>query len=383
MLLKIKRQILSIHSMTTGSKLLMLLVFSIFLPSFPHNPFQPSIIVSISMVLYILLHSEGRKAVYNNMHSHLLIIFLVLLLAVPLFYKNYYGLLVGLLLDSYFIIALYARSSMTIKLFKKICDISCLMSVFCAIIGIIQKFTGAYERVPSVFFNANFYAYIIEMIVVVAVYRLLTDKNYKLFYLFTIAINLTMLFLTDCRSAWLGLFLGIFIIFAMLKKPVHMIILAVIAATITTSVFLFPSLIPRIFMFEKASSTRMNIWVKAMQDFWEHRFFGRGMLAFYQVSGNIITPHAHNILIDILECFGIIGAAIILTYFINMIIDIKRNFKTDNFQIKAAIAFVSGLLCCTIVHGITDVPYVGIQTGALLFILMTARSAKLDNDNTK
>jgi hypothetical protein len=381
MLLYIKRQIQSIHSMSTGTKLLTLLVSSIFLPSFPYYPFQPSAIFSVVMVLYILLSSERRKAVYNNMHSHLLIVFLVLLLAVPLFYKNYYGLLVGLLLDFYFIIALYARSFMTTKLFMRIGDICCSMSIFCAIVGITQRLTGAYARVPSVFFNANFYAYIIELVIIVAVYRLLTNKNYKLFYLFTIAVNITMIFLTDCRSAWLGLFFGIFIIFAMLKKPIHMIVLTITVAAITISVFWLPWLIPRIFLLQRASTIRMDIWGKAMQDFYNHPLFGRGMLAFYQVSGNFITPHAHDIYIDALECFGIIGATIILTYIIKMITDIKYKFKTDSFQTKAAIAFVSGIICCTLVHGFTDVPYDGIQTGALLFILMTARSAKSDNDN--
>jgi O-antigen ligase len=381
MLSFIKRQILFIHSMSTGAKLLVLLIFSIFLPSFPYYPFQPSVIVTISMILFIMLHSKRRKVVFNNMHSPLIIVFFILLLAVPLFYKNYYGLLCGLLLDFYFIIALYARSFMTINLFKKICDICCSMSIFCAIIGIIQKLTGSYDRVPSVFFNTNFYAYIIELVVIIAVYRLLTDKKYRLFYIAIITINFIAIFLTDCRSAWLGLFFGIFIIFAMLKKPIHMIVLAVIAVAITASVFMLPWLIPRIFLLEMASSIRMNIWVKAMQDFFAHPLFGRGMLAFYQISGDFITPHAHNIFIDILECYGIIGAAIILFYFIKMIIDMKRNFKAGNFQIKAAIAFASGIMCCTLVHGITDVPYVGIQTGALLFILMTARSAKIENNN--
>jgi hypothetical protein len=54
----------------------------------------------------------------------------------------------------------------------------------------------------------------------------------------------------------------------------------------------------------------------------------------------------------------------------------KHKFKTGSFQTKAAIAFVVGILCCTFVHGITDVPYDGIQTGALFFILLTARSAQ-------
>jgi O-antigen ligase len=381
MLLYIKRQIASFRLSSISEKLILILVISIFLPSIPYYPFQPSALVTIFTAIFILINKERRITVYKTMHSPIIIVFFVLLLIVPLYYKNYFGFLVGFLLDLYFIIALYARSFMTIRFFEKICCVCCTLSIFCAIIGIIQKISGAFDRATAVFFNANFYAYIIELVIIVAVYRLLTDKKYKLFYLLTIAINLGAIFLTDCRSAWLGMFFGVFVIFIILKKPIHSIISTIIALTITASVYIFPWLIPRIFMIERASSIRIHIWIRAMQDFYAHPFLGRGMLAFYQVSGNIITPHAHNIFIDMLECFGIIGSIALLIYLVYMIINMKKNFKSGDFQQKASIAFAFGIMCCTLVHGITDVPYVGIQTGALLFILMTARSAKTEVDN--
>lgn len=386
MFLYIKKQILSFSLLSINEKLILLLVFSIFLPSIPNYPFQPSAIVTIFISIFILINKERRITVFKNMHSPVIIILLILLLVVPLYYKNYYGLLVGLLIDFYFIIALYARSFMTAKLFEKICDLCCSLSILCASFGLIQRFTyrptlsTPFLRVPSTFFNPNFYAYIIELVILIAVYRLLIDKKYKLFYLLTIALNLGALFLTDCRSAWLGLFFGVIVIFIILKKPIHSIITIMVTVTITASAYIFPWLIPRLFMIERASSKRMDIWIKAMQDFYAHPFFGRGMLAYYQVSGDIITPHAHDIFIDILECFGSIGTLALLIYFVYMIINMKKNFKLGDFQQKAAIAFVCGILSCTLVHGITDVPYVGIQTGALLFILMTARSAKTEVD---
>jgi hypothetical protein len=380
MLSYIKRQISYFSSVSAGTKFLIVLVLSLFLPSIPFYPYQPSAIVTVAMVLYILLGNERRKAVFDNMYSPLILVFLVLLLAVPLYYKNYFGLLCGLLLDFYFVISLYVRSFMTIKLFKKICDLCCVLSILCAIVGVVQRLTGVHARVTAMFFNPNFYAYMLELIIIVAVYRLLSDSNRKPFYFAVIAVNIAMIFLTDCRSAWLGLFFGVLIIFAMLRKPIHMLMLTLIASVITISVFMFPWLIPRIFMLQRASSIRMDIWVKAMQDFYNHPIFGRGMLAFFQVSGNIITPHAHDIFIDALECFGIIGAAILSFYIIKMIIDMKNKFKTASFQNKAAIAFVVGVMCCTLVHGITDVPYVGIQTGALLLILLTVRSAKAEDE---
>ncbi len=96
-------------------------------------------------------------------------------------------------------------------------------------------------------------------------------------------------------------------------------------------------------------------------------------MAFYQVSGNIVTPHAHNILLDTLECDGIIGTAIIIFFFVIIIRQLIASYKSNIPEFKASAVLCCSIITATLVHGITDMPIMGINTGLFFFLLLAFR----------
>ena len=128
---------------------------------------------------------------------------------VALAYGNDVGALVALLLGVIFLIGAFARSVMTRILFDRIVRASCAASLVSFAVAFMQymTFESDQSRIYSVFFNANYYATVIEIIVLFAVYQLFRAVNWKQrgFYAVVIALNATGLYFSGCRTAMLAI----------------------------------------------------------------------------------------------------------------------------------------------------------------------------------
>ena len=76
------------------------------------------------------------------------------------------------------------------------------------------------NRVNSTFFNANYYAMMIEFLVLICVYKMMQVKTKRriIFYIVTILANLFALYLTGCRTAWVPFVVTIPFMFLMNKR---------------------------------------------------------------------------------------------------------------------------------------------------------------------
>lgn len=349
-------------------KFIFILTVSIFLPIYITIP------ATIAACIFFLRYDSKFKVILNAPYIKLFALLGILLLAVPLFYKNYYGFACGILFDIFLIVQFYINKIMNQKLFDSICTVCCSMSLFCAAVAFIEKIFNIQTRVTALTYNSNFYAYLIELTVLICFYEFVKTK--KPLYLLMIAANIAALILSDCRSAWTAIFAGLLVFSIILKKKGTIISLFSIAAGIAVAILLDHSLFPRYGIMGASTANRVYIWKNAFNDFLNHPIFGRGLLAFYQVSGNVITPHAHSIFIDLLECTGIVGTAIIIFAFILIIKKLVYSFKHGNEQMKFRVALFSGIVAATLIHGITDTPIMGIQTGLYFFIVLSFRPHK-------
>jgi O-antigen ligase len=109
----------------------------------------------------------------------------------------------------------------------------------------------------------------------------------------------------------------------------------------------------------------------AFTDFLKHPFFGRGLLAHYQLTGNKITPHAHNIYLDMLESTGIFGTSAIIFIFSFFARQLLQAYRQGDESVKARVALCGSAIAATMVHGITDAPIVGFQTGMMFALLLS------------
>lgn len=341
------------------------LTISVFLPLYITVP------VAIAAFVYFVRDKKKRKAVASAPFFALLAVLSALLLVVPLVYRNYYGFGCGILFIIYMGIDLFSSTVMTEGLFNRICSICCAMSVVCAAAAVVEKVFGFQTRSMAFTYNANFYGYLIELVVVICFYKLVQTKNP--WYLAIVAVNVGALFLSDCRSAWSGIFAGLLVLFIMLGRKKSLAGLLILTAVVALAIFIEPSLFPRHSDISPTISNRVSIWTGALRDFAAHPIFGRGLLAYYQVTGNPVTPHAHNILLDLLECTGVVGTGIVIFFFVRIIRQFVDAYRRGGESTRACVALCAGIIAATLAHGVTDMPVMGVQTGLFFFLMLSLR----------
>ena len=344
-------------------KLILILTISIFLP------FYITIPVIFTVGIFFISDKDRLTAILNVPYVTLYVFLSLLLLVVPLIYKNYCGFACGILLIIFFILESYLSNVMTDKLFDWICNLCCVMSFFCAMIAIAERVLNLQDRVTALTNNANYYGYMIELMVLICFYKFIATKKPVFFII--IAADIAALIFTQCRSAWTALLVGLFILSWILKKKKTIMILVIITVALAVAIYFDPSLVPRDSILDLSLTNRIYIWSQAFKDFLRNPLFGRGLLAYYQISGS--TAHAHNVLIDSLESTGIVGTAVFCVLVGSVIKELVNSWKSGNEQIRARVALCGGVIGATLIHGITDTPIMGFQTGLFFFLILSLR----------
>ncbi|MFR1297251.1 MAG: O-antigen ligase family protein [Coprobacillus cateniformis] len=351
--------------------------------------------VLIFLTIRLLLKGEIQDAYRKTAKSQYILYFCGLSFVVSLFYQNYYGAGCSLGILAILSFVLYYRQHITGELFEFIMNCIIVLSVFAALYGLIEYigilnkfdidqleiiiFNRSQDRINSVFFNANYYAMMIEFFVCITFYKILKIKdikvNYKKFcyYLAVIAINLFMLLLTACRTAWPALAAGVLVILIIDKQ--YKACLAIMAGVILACVyFVFnPSKFPRVDNIIAYFGTRQGIWDVAIANIKTHPLFGEGPMTYwhiYKAYNGHPTEHAHSIYLDPLLCFGIIGILTILPFIIE---NIKRLYRLWKTQIdKTLVALIISFTVMIFVHGMLDYTIFFVQTGFLYLLIASS-----------
>ncbi len=359
-------------------------------------PFYITLIIHAIELIILLKRGELVEAYKNTKASYFILFFCALLAIVSLFYQNYLGILVtvGILMLGSF--AVYYRQHISAESFEFFMDTTLILSLVAALVAIIQYFIILHRfnidgfeliifntpknRVDSFYFNANYYAMMIEFWVGIAFYKILrlTQEEHVNFkkiggYCIIILINLFTLVLSGCRTAWPAMLAGlaIMLLFAHFYKLFGLIV----AGGMASAGFLFThkSYIPRASNITKYLGVRQKIWRAALASIKDHPLFGEGPLTYMhiwkQYNGHN-TQHAHNIFLDPPLSFGIVGILMILPYFISCI---KRTYITYKLHKNdTLVALIIGLIVMTYIHGLLDYTIFFIQTSFTLFMVISS-----------
>lgn len=359
-------------------------------------PFYITLIIHAIELIILLKRGELVEAYKNTKASYFILFFCALLAIVSLFYQNYLGILVtvGILMLGSF--AVYYRQHISAESFEFFMDTTLILSLVAALVAIIQYFIILHRfnidgfeliifntpknRVDSFYFNANYYAMMIEFWVSIAFYKILrlTQEEHVNFkkiggYCIIILINLFTLVLSGCRTAWPAMLAGlaIMLLFAHFYKLFGLIA----AGGMASAGFLFThkSYIPRASNITKYLGVRQKIWRAAIASIKDHPLFGEGPLTYMhiwkQYNGHN-TQHAHNIFLDPPLSFGIVGILMILPYFISCI---KRTYITYKLHKNdTLVALIIGLIVMTYIHGLLDYTIFFIQTSFTLFMVISS-----------
>ena len=264
-------------------------------------------------------------------------------------------------------------------------DIALFLSIICAIYGLFEFAHYSYlegysffafnvqdlpeRRIHVTFYNANFYATMLEMFIFCALYRsyTLVSKKAKAYYILISFMNLFMLNLSGCRTAFGAIAFAFLIYFIALgnKKLLHLSWIMFVACLIIF--FLNPNLIPRL---DDLGSIvyRQEIWEGSIKIIKMFPIFGNGPQTYGLLAPSLglhIAPHAHNMYLDSLCSYGIVGCIALIMFVKTMIKDIFT-LKVN----RSAFALTISVLTIVLVHGIMDVTYNYVATGCFILMLL-------------
>lgn len=341
-------------------------------------PFYFSLVTVSCIAFMTIVKCNIRTKAFSAPYTKLIFTFLVGSFFVAAAYNNYKGMAYSILIYAIVTCGLYFRSVMTRRLFHLAMDTACAASIWCGVTAFVQK-VMTYSSAPnyrpvSVFTNANYYGMMIEFVVIIALYRIFSNPERTSFYAAVIGVNFMGLYLTGSCSSFVAMLCAVFLfLFYKRRSKISAAFLAVIVAGVALFV-LFPTLLPRSSeAIETTVSQRLSIWGASWHAFEKTPVFGRGATSYQMIweqFGGYKTYHCHNLALDTLLNFGIVGAVAVCVYigsYIRLIVLRFRNHICRDMDMLSAAA-----LTAVLIHGLTDVTIVWIQTAALFFLIISS-----------
>lgn len=355
-------------------------------------PFQYASIVVGMVILYAVVKTNLLESVKKQPGALWLYSFIGLQIVVSLFYQNWIGLLnsFGYLGIGLFIA--YYRQQLNPKLFQYILSEILLLSLFAAAYGLyefkIVSENNGYsffdfkiqekpkDRINSTFMNANFYATICEFAIVFCLYKFIRTQaiHSRIMYLGIALVNFVMMLLTGCRTALLPFVFVFLVFFWQCKEKGWFCFSATAEGAALLLVSQFPKLIPRITNM-KTFASRMKIWKTAKEAILMHPVFGQGPQTYgfvYKSLHGHKAPHAHNIYIDSILSFGIVGTILGVGYFVSLWKEIKKYkmHEEDKYVFPMILCFI----VIALVHGLLDCTLNFVATGMIFMMILNSCS---------
>lgn len=358
----------------TKTNILTFTSISIFLP------YMLSGIVLAFLAIYVVANKHTRQLVFLHNSSKLLKLCFAYVLVVPFIYQNWYGLAVGLGMILAIILGMYIRSIMTRVLYERILTLICALSLTSAGYAMIEKlinliFDGRHShRIAAVFSHPNYFGTIVGTVIIICAYKVLTNQENKWFYYLVIAINVISMYLCKSMFVWVEVFLGITVLLLVMKKHRLLALWFLGGALGAFCIFVLDlNIIPRLSDVGVTVNLRGQIWRMAIEEIKRAPLFGHGFMSFSYLYDstylNKLIPHAHNIYLDMLLNFGVIGTVMFVLYIVKFYGSIIRaRFKENDIMITS---LVLAVIVAALAHGFTDLTLLWIQTFPLFLIVLS------------
>lgn len=355
------------------------------------TPFYICVPFLLLETLYLLYTKKLINVFKNTPKTKYLIIFMLLTLAISLIYQNWIGVGCVVLIFIFISLTLYYRQYINEDTFELILDLLIALSILWAIYGLYEQtqilnrlgydhftlkvFSRRENRLNSVFFNANYYAMMIEFIIMMIGYKIFGTKDLKKqsYYFIVACFNFFLLYMTGCRTAFVATAMAM-LVFLIINKNYRICGLIAIACIGVGGYFIInPDQFPRIEKLVDNFGVRTKIWHAAIEGIKAHPLFGQGpmtyMMIFEQYNGHV-TQHAHSVYLDPILSFGIIGIATVIPYIFD---NCKQLFQV--YRQKDNLRYVALVISCIVVillHGVLDYTIFWVHTGMLFLMIASS-----------
>lgn len=369
----------------------------------------PFYLVSVPLIVCVVYAVSSKKRIKQLISIklwYLYLLFALYAIAVPLLmpqlpivscvqfyflgktvtiYGKILGILGGIISLPFAIFALFVRTRMTKDLMARILPMLCIISVIAFFVALGQRVyywnLNDDFRATSTFSNANYYAYFAELCILIALFKI-SQNHYKIWlYLPVILINICAVFLCQTRSVFPAVFVGAVALFLFMKRYRLLYLIVGIGVVASIMFMIDPTLLPRFSDFGQHFYERKQIWHVAADGFSLSPYFGRGIWSYVQniqylksimpitLQTHVITAkNAHNILLEPMLSFGIVGTGLIAVLFVDIVWRIQSRRKNGGINGEGALVF--SFICASIMHGITDLPMLGVQSMVIVLLLL-------------
>lgn len=365
--------------------MLLVLTASIFLTVYAE------IAVLLLLPIYIFKTKQSFIFIRRRQDLFFLAAFWVLSMVSTVYWKGtVIDLLLGVFMVFVFVAMIFITYTMTQRMFRLILSFVCFMSPYCFLIALIQQALGlrwSYgARYSSVFFNPNYYAFYISLVILFCLYNILKSETraMRIAYALLIPMNLLALELTECRTTYVVLLIVCPILLAKCgKKKWLTTYFSVLALCVLAVLFLggTVSFIPRMDSFTTDFGKRLSIWSGALESIMDAPLFGRGYNTYMRIHGlygSYDARHSHNLLLELLMDFGIAGTLILLGYFVINVSKIIRLHRQNKCHQRYALTIT--VIACVLLHGLMDITMLWPQT-TLLVMYVVGFSTEYDKEH--
>ncbi len=361
--------------------------------AFAASIFMPFILTPLPLVgitVYFIADKNTRSRFTSLRFWPFTLALFALLLIVPAIYGNWLGLACGAIICMLLLCSVFMRMYMTKSLFELITDIACGMSLIGVFVAFIEQVTAfllygnMQHRSFSIYINANYFATICVFVMFICVYKLVKPGNKRPFYWTVMILNGTALYFTNCRSAFIPLFVGILILLAMNRRFKLLFILLGVFSVLIILAFSVSWLFPRLEdLGGRTYSVRKTIWDTALSAISDKPLFGRGALSFpfvHEEYSSAVQLHAHSIYFEFPMSFGLIGTALFILYFAGVAADISHDIRIGKEKL-CGLGLAMAVFAAVLIHGITDFTLLGPHTPFLFLLLLSYPTSRFSKES--
>jgi len=352
-------------------------------------PYYISAIVLVGLALYVLIAKKPLQTVFSHSGSLLFSAFSLLTLIVAIFNRNYFGAIGSLAAFLIMVLGFYFTTVMTSEAFEKALDICCFPPIIILPIIIIEKiifFDSQWHRCcgdlfenmyTSIFFHPNYLGSIMAAVVLICAYKVIIKKTNNKFYYLIAFISLIIIYLTESMFACVEVFVGLAALLFVANRHILLAFLCLAATFLCAVIYIVPDVFPRILQADGTFENRLLIWGLTLERIPEHFWFGQGFFAYFKICtetvGAYFTTHAHNLVLEPLLSFGIIGS---LLLFGLAFLLLQKLFLCKGLLRNSSKTFlILPLLAAILIHSIIDMTMLWHQTALLYTIILAGYGA--------
>lgn len=350
-------------------------------------PFPIACAVLVLAVCYFLIRMSLRQVYrWTKVHQAVHLWFVIALIA-SLLSQNVVGLAALITVYIFYIYLLYYRYYASVDLVERFIDIMLRFSVFHAGYAYLQHKHILYGpdynswhsalvswkdgRADSVFLNPNYYAMACGFFMLLAGYKLVKKRQVKqvVYYSGIIIVNCMGLLFTQTRIAIPAILVSCLVFLWSMggrKTKKYMLYVCLLALMSLPVISHLPRF--RLVDMKEHFDIRLEIWRTSVTHFVKTGFIGSGPLTYmsiYKQYGTYATQHAHNLLLDTLLNYGVLGTGALGVWVWAIRKPIRQLKQTGN---AAFYALVLSFITLTLTFGMMDVTIFWVQT---LFIFMS------------